>query len=120
MSQQTYEYEGLVLEVERSAAKAQIRWKGVSDSRFPGRFLNPLIDALVREMQGAAVTVDLRRLQYMNSATVHPMVSLVKRLDENGMPITVLFDRTDWQKTHRNCMAAIARTLKNVTVSESV
>ena len=108
--------DGLVFAVEQSAGTATIGLKGVSDARFPGHFLNPLIEEWVDKLKGSEVTVDLRQLEYMNSATVMPIINMVKRLDANGMPVRVVFLDVDWQRIHGNCMSAIARTLKNVRV----
>ena len=108
--------DGLVFAVEQSAGTATIGLKGVSDARFPSHFLNPLIEEWVERLKDSEVTVDLRQLEYMNSATVMPIINMVKRLDANGMPVRVVFLDVDWQRIHGNCMAAIARTLKNVRV----
>jgi anti-anti-sigma factor len=108
--------DSLVFSVERSGATATIRLKGVSDARHPAHFLGPLIDEWVDQLKDCEVTVDLRQLEYMNSATVMPIINMVKRLDGNGMPVRVVFLDVDWQRIHGNCMSAIARTLKNVRV----
>ncbi len=108
--------DGLVFSVERSDGAATVSLKGVSDARFPGHFLNPLIDEWVDKLKGSEVTVDLRQLEYMNSATVMPIINMVKRLDANGMPVRVVFLDVDWQRIHGNCMSAIARTLRNVRI----
>jgi hypothetical protein len=108
--------DGLVFSVERSGRTATICLKGVSDARYPGHFLNPLIEEWVDKLKDSEVTVDLRQLEYMNSATVMPIINMVKRLDVNGMPVRVLFLDVDWQRIHGNCMSAIARTLKNVRI----
>lgn len=117
MNRQSYAQGGLVLEIEQEKTEARIVWKGVSQERNPGQFLNPLVQEWAAKLNNVAVTVDLRQLEYMNSATVQPLVSLIKRLDASGMPIRVLFNDVDWQKTHRNCMSAIARTLRHVSVN---
>ena len=108
--------DGLIFSVARSGRTATIGLRGVSDARFPGHFLNPLIEEWVDKLKDSEVTVDLRQLEYMNSATVMPIINMVKRLDANGMPVRVVFLDIDWQRIHGNCMSAIARTLKNVRV----
>jgi anti-anti-sigma regulatory factor len=116
MSERVYQQDGLVFAVQQEAGTATVSWKGVSDSRFPGQFLNPLIQDCVEQLRDCEVTVDLSQLEYMNSATVMPLINLVKRLDGNGKPVRVLFLDVEWQRTHGNCMSAIARTLKNVRI----
>ena len=116
MHRWVYEQDQLVVVVEVSGTSATVVWRGVSDARHPGRFLNPLTEKLTQQLHFAQVTVDVRQLEYMNSATVKPLVGLVKALDANGKSVRVLFSEVDWQRTHCNCMSAVARTLKNVSV----
>jgi anti-anti-sigma regulatory factor len=120
MSQCVYKQDSLVFAVEQCDGTATICWKGVSDGRFPGQFLNPLIQEWAEKLKDVEVTVDLRQLEYMNSATVWPLLNLVKRLDANGKPVRVVFLDVEWQRIHGNCMSAIARTLKNVRVERQL
>jgi anti-anti-sigma regulatory factor len=116
MSECVFRQDGLLLTLEQSDGTATIAWEGVSDSRFPAQFLNPLFQEWVQKVQGSRVVVDLRRLEYMNSATVMPLIQMVRQLDASAQQVRVLFLDVDWQRTHGNCMKAIARTLKNVQV----
>jgi hypothetical protein len=116
MTDRKYEHDGLVISVSKVGTQARISWSGVSDARHPGTFLDPVVAELIEQLKGFEVTVDFTELEYMNSATVSPMLSLVKLLDGNGKPVLVLFADGDWQRTHLKCMTAIARTLQNVKV----
>ena len=120
MSECVYRQDGLSLTLEQSAGTATITWKGVSDGRFPGRSLNPLFREWVEKLQGSKVVVDLTRLEYMNSATVMPLIQMVRQLDASAKQVRVLFLDVDWQRTHGNCMKAVARTLKNVQVERQL
>jgi hypothetical protein len=111
-----FENDGLVITLASSQQSASIVWTGVSDTRDPTVFLGPLTERLTSSVKGLETTVDFRKLEYVNSATVAPMISLVKALDANEMPVLVLFADADWQRTHLMCMKAIARTLKHVRV----
>jgi hypothetical protein len=118
MSEQKWQFEqdGLVINASRTNAKGTVTWCGVSDSRTPGLFLRPVLRDLSEKMKGAEVTVDFTKLEYMNSATVSPLINFVKTLDGTCTRILVLFSETDWQRTHLQCMRAIATTLRNVAV----
>ena len=118
MSEQRWQFEqdGLVISASRVNGKGTVAWCGVSDSRTPGLFLRPELRDLLEKMKGAEVTVDFTRLEYMNSATVSPLINFVKALDGGGKRIVVLFSETDWQRTHLQCMRAIATTLKHTLV----
>jgi hypothetical protein len=118
MSQTDLEFEhgGLRIEVFRSEKKATILWSGVSDSRNPGALLNGVLLRMVDELEGCKVTVDFRRLQYMNSSTVPPIINLIKRLNARAISCLVLYADSDWQRTQLRCMQTIARTLPHVQV----
>jgi hypothetical protein len=122
MAEQTWHFEqdGLVIHASRLQGKGSVIWCGVSDSRSPSTFLSPILRDLSTKMKDADVTLDFRKLEYMNSATVSPLIAFVKNLDGVGKRVLVLFSDTDWQRTHFQCMRAIARTLKNVLVESRV
>jgi len=111
-----FEQDGLCIQMTRAAGHITVSWLGVSDSRSPAAFLNPVIEQITRSAGGSAVTVDFTRLEYMNSATVTPLISLVKSLDQAKSRVLLLFAEVDWQRTHLQCMKAIARTMSNVRV----
>jgi hypothetical protein len=111
-----FERDGLCIQMERAADQVTVSWLGVSDSRSPATFLNPIIEQITRSAAGSQVTVDFTRLEYMNSATVTPLISLVKSLEQAKAQVLLLFAEVDWQRTHLECLKAIARTMSNVRV----
>jgi hypothetical protein len=121
MSEQKWQFEqdGLIISASRTNATGKVAWCGISDSRTPGIFLRPVLRDLSEKMKGAEVTVDFTRLEYMNSATVSPLINFVKTLDGACQRILVLFSDADWQRTHLQCMRAIATTLKHVAVQSA-
>lgn len=111
-----FEQDGLCIQMSRADGQVTVSWLGVSDSRVPAAFLNPVIEQVVQSARGSSVTVDFTRLEYMNSATVTPLIALVRALDDARCPVLLLFAEVDWQRTHLQCMRAISRTLSNVRV----
>ena len=114
-----FEQDGLVISASRANGRGTVAWCGVSDSRTPSLFLRPVLRDLSEKMKGAEVTVDFTKLEYMNSATVSPLINFVKGLDGICTSILVLFSETEWQRTHLQCMRAIATTLRHVVVESS-
>jgi hypothetical protein len=114
-----FEQDGLLISASRANGKGTVAWCGVSDSRTPGIFLRPVLREVSEKMKGAEVTVDFTKLEYMNSATVSPLINFVKTLDGICTRILVLFAETDWQRTHLQCMRAIATTLRHVAVEST-
>jgi len=111
-----FKNDALTIVVLQSDDRATIRWMGESDARNPGEFLNPIFSQLVKELQGLPIAVDFSALEYMNSATVSPLITCVKSFDGAGSAVQVIFSDVDWQRTHVQCMRTIARTLKHVTI----
>ncbi|WP_437535205.1 hypothetical protein WME79_13255 [Sorangium sp. So ce726] len=116
MAEWTFEQDGLTVRITRDADRSRIAWSGVSDMRSPASFLNPFLDDWSAKLKDTDVTVDLTGLEYMNSATVKPLLDLVKLLDQTSRFVLVVFRENDWQRTHRNCMAVLSRTLKKTKV----
>jgi hypothetical protein len=114
-----FEQDGLIINASRVNGRGTVAWCGVSDSRTPGIFLRPVLRDLSEKMKGAEVTVDFTRLEYMNSATVSPLINFVKTLDGICTRILVRFSETDWQRTHLQCMRAIATTLRHTAVESA-
>lgn len=111
-----FERDGLEIELSQLDGRYLVACRGLSDSRSPAEFLNPVIEQLVRAAKGSPVTVDFTGLEYMNSATVTPLLQLVSQLDASGAEVRVLFTDLDWQRSHYQCFLSIARTLRRVTV----
>jgi hypothetical protein len=109
--------DGLSIVVDQQTSTATVRWLGVSDSRDPAIHLLPYLTSLLDSLAGKDVFVDFREFEYMNSATVSPLINFVKNLDAKGARTTLAFDaKVPWQKVNAQCMRAIARTLSNVKV----
>lgn len=111
--------DGLTILIERSEGEATVTWQGISDARNPGQVLRPVLDHITHELKDVKVTLDFTGLEYMNSSTVSPIISLIKALDAGGKDTLVVFSDTDWQVTHLRCMKAIARMLSHVRVEAS-
>ena len=114
-----FEQDGLVIRASRGNTRGNVAWSGVSDSRTPGTFLLPVLRDMSDKMKGAEVTVDFTKLEYMNAATVAPLINFVKALDGVCTRTIVLFSQAEWQRTHMQCMRAIATTLRHVTVDSA-
>ena len=116
-SEKHFEHGGLRIEVDSLPGRVMLRWIGVSDTRDPSAHLAPFFLSLLDIVRDRSVTLDFRGFEYMNSATVSPIINLVKSLDAHRVPTTLLFDATvPWQKINAQCMRAISRTLSSVQV----
>lgn len=94
-----------------------LAWLGTSDAREPGLELTPFLTKFAEQHAGKAVVLDFRKLGYMNSATVSPIIHFARSLDALGVRTKILFDSgVGWQRVNFVAMKAIARTLKHITV----
>ena len=92
-------------------------WSGTSDARDPAAILNPFFSELVEKLEGRSVVVDLRPLEYMNSATVSALIVFVRLLDGKKIPTKIVLNSTvGWQRVNFVAMKSIARTLTHLTV----
>jgi hypothetical protein len=114
----TLSKDGLHIIVSRSPrGGVTIRWTGISDARQPELVLGPFMKRLARDFKGEVVTIDFSGFEYMNSATVSPIIQFIKLLDAGDTPTVLLYDtNVAWQRVNFMCMKAIARTLKHVEV----
>ncbi len=60
-----FERDGLCIQMERAAGQVTVSWLGVSDSRSPAAFLNPIIEQITRSAAGSPVTIDFTRLEFI-------------------------------------------------------
>lgn len=118
---QRFESDGLIVIVTHRPSELQVAWRGVGDNRDPSEQLGPFLQRVVAEAAGRTVRVDFLGLQYVNSATVSPIIQFVKSLDAVARSVTLLYDTSVfWQRTQYRCMRAIAGSLKTVQVLEQV
>lgn len=108
---------GLAIRVERGDAEVVVRWQGVSDARDPGAEISPYLDALVGQLDGAAVSVDFSAMEYMNSATVAPILRFIHALDRRASHIVILYDHgKSFQRTTFSAIKALGILLHKLEV----
>lgn len=111
-----FENAELAIVLSETADAVTLSWYGSSDSRDPAEFLEPVFQKAIGRLKGRPLTIDFSRLEFMNSSTVSPIVSLLKLLDGRKMQARVVFGRDEWQQVHIRCMRTITRALKHVDV----
>lgn len=116
-----FEGDGLTVLVTFRPTEVQMIWQGVSDTREPGRELGPFLQRMVGVIRDRPITIDFRQLEYVNSATVSPILQFVKSLDVESQAVTLVYDtNVFWQRAQYRCMRAIAFQLKHVKVADTV
>ncbi len=115
-AEQRYERGNLTIIMSRADDWTTIAWRGSSDARDPVEFLNPLFQRLTEEVRGQHVLLDFAGTEYMNSATLSPMLDLIRDFDQVSPQVIVRFSEEDWQLFFHRCVRSFARTLHHVRV----
>ena len=69
--------------------------------REPGTFLNPIFGEILRDAKesGRPVVMDFRKLEYMNSSTITPVIRMLHEVKGGTTKLSILFDESlRWQK----------------------
>ncbi len=107
----------LQISVQRREAQVEISWEGISETRDPGSSLSPYLEQLASEIHGTEVMVDFSAMEYMNSATVAPIVRFIRALDKECSRVTVLYDESKtFQRTTFSAIKALGVVLPHLEV----
>jgi len=101
MSTKIYESGALKLEVQDLEHAIEIVWLGKSTARDPGTFITPILTELLQESRSAARTIsmDFRRLEYMNSSTITPVIRMLNEAKRGSAKVLILYEsKSRWQE----------------------
>lgn len=116
-TEETFTSAQLKIVVSEQAGEIQVAWLGTSDARDPARELTPFLTELAERLAGRTVNVDFRKLEYMNSGTVSPIIQFARTLDTSANKTRLLYDtKIGWQRVNFVCLKNIAKTLNKVEV----
>ncbi len=97
---QSYTSDALRVEISEDAQNLTMGWFGKSTMRKPGDFLTPILTDLMRRgsESGRRIVMDFRKLQYMNSSTITPIIRAREQTRRGTGSMTIVF-RQDlkWQ-----------------------
>ena len=109
--------EGTLEIVVNEGDKITIEWLGRSENREPSALLNPYFKDIVENASGKEVEVDFKKLEYMNSSTVPPIIQMIKNLDTKSISTKVFYNKdSKWQAASFKALETIATSLKNIEV----
>jgi hypothetical protein len=90
----------LSLEAHPRAGELRLIWRGRSADREPGKFLLPVLSALVEDCRRSAekLCLDFSALEYMNSSTFTPIVKTIDEARRAGVGIALEYSQAKkWQ-----------------------
>jgi hypothetical protein len=92
-------------------------WKGKSVMRDPRKSLTEYLDHMLEQVKKKKFVIDFRKLEYMNSGTVQPIVWLLKKLNDRNIATMVIYDKNiNWQSLSFQALMLVSDILKNVTI----
>jgi hypothetical protein len=99
-NRESYVSNSLKLEVQENTDSITTDWIGKSIDRNPGQFLNPILVKLIKKGNEThkRIVLDFRKLEYMNSSTITPIIKILERAKKGKMNVTIQYNRLlKWQ-----------------------
>lgn len=90
----------LNLEIVDEADSIVVNWTGKSTDREPGKFITPILMDTIKDGsdKNKRVIMDFRKLSYMNSSTLTPLIKILERASRGNTQISVFYNKAlHWQ-----------------------
>ena len=90
----------LKIELEEKKDAITINWSGKSVDREPGKFITPILVNAIRRSSGLnkKIILDFRKLAYMNSSSITPVIKILERAKRGRTQIRVVYKKSlKWQ-----------------------
>jgi len=90
----------LKIEVNEANDCIKVKWTGKSVHRKPSTFITPILVSALNKSSDCnkRLILDFRKLDYMNSSTITPIIKILERAKRGTNQITVLYEKSlKWQ-----------------------
>ncbi|MDI6615743.1 MAG: hypothetical protein QME27_03435 [Syntrophaceae bacterium] len=90
----------LQIELIENTNSITMVWTGKSTHRKPSEFISPILADAIRRSNASKkrIIMDFRRLEYMNSSTITPVIKILERAKRGATEITLLYNKSlKWQ-----------------------
>jgi hypothetical protein len=90
----------LKIELKEEKDTINISWSGKSVDREPGKFITPILVNAIRRSSGLnkKIILDFRKLAYMNSSSITPVIKILERAKRGRTQIRVVYRKSlKWQ-----------------------
>ncbi|MBN8614352.1 MAG: SiaC family regulatory phosphoprotein [Deltaproteobacteria bacterium] len=112
---ETFQHGELKLEVKDTT----VTLTGRSTARDPGNFIGPILTNLYKQASaaGKAMILDFRKLDYMNSSTITPVIRLLHEAKKSGGKVTITYDgKSRWQDLSFSALTIFATEDKRIEI----
>ncbi len=109
----------LKLDVKDGPGGPVVTWLGRSTARDPGNFIGPLLTRLYKAAvdSGKALVLDFRKLDYMNSSTITPVIRLLHEAKKSGGKVTITYTAASrWQDLSFSALTIFATEDKRIEI----
>ncbi|MBI1949430.1 MAG: hypothetical protein HYS27_27335 [Deltaproteobacteria bacterium] len=100
MPTEQFEDGSLKLTLDDNGGILTLVWQGRSVAREPGLFLLPILTRLIErgEKDKKRIVLDFRKLEYLNSSTVTPIIRVLEQAKRGTAMVSVIYDaELKWQ-----------------------
>ena len=90
----------LKIDVEEGNDSIVTEWTGKSVDRNPNKFITPILVNILKKSGDVnkRIVLDFRKLDYMNSSTITPIIKVLERAKRGKVRVTVLYQKAlKWQ-----------------------
>lgn len=113
----TLEIDELTIRFATEGEKSLITWHGTSEIEDPAARIAGFLRSLIPKIENKSCRMDFRQLDYMNSATLQPVLLILKEYNAAGIYTEIVYDPgVDWQRIVFRSVAAISTTLEKISV----
>ncbi len=92
----------LQLDVRRPAPdRIEVHWRGKSNSRTPGAFLDPFLKRVTEDARAGGATVEMHfeALEFFNSSTITSIIQFVQEMRAALLTLVIFYNpRQKWQR----------------------
>lgn len=114
----TFDTAGLQIAPVEEGSSLRLVWKGQVTMRDPEQVIGPYLqDVVTASNSQRGVTIDLSAMEFMNSASLIPIVECLRTLREKKVPAKVWYNNTSsWQRVGCSSMRVLAQKIGGVLV----
>lgn len=106
----------LTITVTERDAALEVIWLGKSTAREPRIFIQPILDEIteVAAKLQKQILMDFRRLEYMNSSTITPILRMLEDAAKENTPFSIVYDgKLRWQELNFSALEIFRRKNRN-------
>ena len=94
--QKKYSNKKLALRIFENKNGIDLQWEGKSIDREPANFISPILAEILSRAAAKSkrITMDFRKLSYMNSSTITPVIKILERAKKSKTKITIFYKKS--------------------------